>query len=853
MSLPAFDFESLARSLLSNAPDLLSRWFPAGRFLGHEFLVGDLSGTPGESLSINIRTGRWSDFATDERGGDLISLFAAIHRMSQGDAARQLTGILGGDVSPSAVRSASVTPIRTPESPEWDGIYPIPADAPPPPTHHPNHGAPVHVARYRDRAGRIIALVYRCEPGGERKQVVPLTFCRRKDGRQEWRWQSLKKPRSLYRVELLDQFPAARVLVVEGEPKCDAANEALQPGIIAISWPNGARSWKHSDWSLLAGRNVIIWPDADEPGIEAAKQIAGQLDHFRATVRVLRPPQDVESGWDIGDAIKAGWDQTKLMGFIDPPEPPATEGGDDDPPGLPLVRVINGMLDRTATAGEAALIRSKLPIYQRGRSLVRPIRSEVPASRGRTTLAAGLAEIGGAAMIDRLCRVARWERFDARAKDWRRIDPPAAVGATILSRVGDWTFPPVAGVITTPTMRPDGSLLTQAGYDAQTRLYHAVDAAIDIHRYVVPNPTKEDAVRALADLTHLLKGFPTVTETDKSVALSALISPVIRGALTVVPMHALRASTAGTGKTYLVDVSSAIATGRPCPVATVAKTEEETEKRLAGLLLAAFPLICLDNVNGELGGDLLCQAIERPIVQIRPLGTSDIIEIESRATIFATGNAMRVRGDMVRRVLICNLDAGVERPELRKFDFDPVETVLSNRARYVGACLTIVLAHIRAGFPEEIGPFASFEDWSRYVRSALMWLGCSDPCISLEAAREDDPDLSDLRDLLSAWVEEFGDIGAFTCSEIVDKMGEKEANPDDDGREGPPIWKHPRMREIIIRISNGKTMGDTRRLGNSFKDREGRVADGYRMRRSGASSGGVIRWNVSKVAAKGER
>jgi putative DNA primase/helicase len=342
----------------------------------------------------------------------------------------------------------------------------------------------------------------------------------------------------------------------------------------------------------------------------------------------------------------------------------------------------------------------------------------------------------------------------------------------------------------------------------------------------------------------LLQGFPTVSEVDQAVALSALISPVVRGALGVVPMHAFRASTAGTGKTYLVDVVSTIATGRPCPVATVAQSEEETEKRLAGLLLAAFPLICLDNVNGELGGDLLCQAIERPIVQIRPLGTSDIIEIETRASIFATGNSLRVRGDMTRRSLVCNLDAGVERPELRSFDFDPVEEVLTNRSAYVGAVLTIVLAHAAAGFPGAKTPLASFQEWSRYVRGALMWLGCADPCASMEEAREDDPELSELVELLDAWRSEFGTVGSFTVPEIISMVSERYAD-EEDGRPGG--FRHPRMREFVARIANMRGAMDGRKLGLSLRAKEGRIVQGHRLRRNGKGHGNVFRWNVYAV------
>ena len=84
-------------------------------------------------------------------------------------------------------------------------------------------------------------------------------------------------------------------------------------------------------------------------------------------------------------------------------------------------------------------------------------------------------------------------------------------------------------------------------------------------------------------------------------------------------MHIIRAHTAGTGKSYLVVVASTIATGRDCPVITPGRTMEETEKRLGALLLAGVSMISLDNVNGELGGDMLCQVTERPLVRVRIL------------------------------------------------------------------------------------------------------------------------------------------------------------------------------------------------------------------------------------------
>src|SRR5262249_24846685 len=150
-------------------------------------------------------------------------------------------------------------------------------------------------------------------------------------------------------------------------------------------------------------------------------------------------------------------------------------------------------------------------------------------------------------------------------------------------------------------------------------------------------------------------------------------------------------------------------------------------------------------VNGELGGDALCQLIERPTVDIRILGRSEMVRVENRATIYATGNNIVVVGDVVRRVLVASLDANMERPELRRFKQDPLALILADRGRYVAACLTIVRAYLKAGCPGELPALASFGDWSRLVRSALVWLGQADPLLTMELARAEDPEIGALQ------------------------------------------------------------------------------------------------------------
>jgi putative DNA primase/helicase len=89
------DFEAVAAAALPVLPALAERWLPGGRREGAEYVCAGLSGGAGRSCKVNRRTGRWADFATGERGGDAVSLAAAIAGVSQLEAARRLSEMLG--------------------------------------------------------------------------------------------------------------------------------------------------------------------------------------------------------------------------------------------------------------------------------------------------------------------------------------------------------------------------------------------------------------------------------------------------------------------------------------------------------------------------------------------------------------------------------------------------------------------------------------------------------------------------------------------------------------------------------------------------------------------------------------
>jgi putative DNA primase/helicase len=129
------------------------------------------------------------------------------------------------------------------------------------------------------------------------KSILPVTW----DG-SKWLWKAPPAPRPLYGKRQLALKPDAPVLVVEGEKTADAA-ALLYPSAVVITWPSGCKAIDKADWSPLAGRRCVLWPDADAVGREAMAKLAIRLLKAGATqVRIVHPPADVPEGWDLADA-----------------------------------------------------------------------------------------------------------------------------------------------------------------------------------------------------------------------------------------------------------------------------------------------------------------------------------------------------------------------------------------------------------------------------------------------------------------------------------------------------------------------------------------------------------------------
>jgi len=491
----------------------------------------------------------------------------------------------------------------------------------------------------------------------------------------------------------------------------------------------------------------------------------------------------------------------------------------------PTIRIVDGNIASATDQAETALlaVAAIAPIMVRAGLLVQPIVDKVPAAHGRMTEVTLLRALQVPNVVYLLNKHATaFVRYDKRGKKWVVIDPPARIAHQLLAK-GKWKFPKVSGIITTPTLRPDGSILDQAGYDPATQLWLALDSGLALPK-MAQQPTRKQAEQALKLFEALLKNFPFAEPLDRSVALAAILTAVLRGAFDVVPMFLFVAFEPGSGKSYLADLISIITRGQVCPVITNVESSEEMEKRLGALVLEGTPMVSLDNCSANIGGNLLCQITERRLIKIRILGKSETPECEWRGVLFGTGNNITLHGDMTRRGLHANLDPKVERPELREFSFDPIERVLANRGAYIAAAITIARAYIAAGSPKVCGPFGSYEGWSRFIRSPLVWLGKNDPVKSMDKAREADPANTALRNLIGFWKEQLLGKTGYTANALIGHVDQKMKTGFAEQ------FKHPEFRDLLLGQAGNAHGGiDAQKLGSWLISIKGQIRDGHRI------------------------
>ena len=606
---------------------------------------------------------------------------------------------------------------------------------------------------------------------------------------------------------------------------------------------------------------ILICSDNDRktegnPGVKAARAAAKKVG-----CRLAIPEfAEDEAGSDFNDlATLHGLDMVKtaIKSALNqkaekesPVTGPALAKDDAATPRIGLVTVRAGEYPEATDTAEKYLMAAQAGIFQRG-CLVRISREPTATVRGitRPVGAALIATLGETYLRDLLDRLVEWQKWDSKAEAFKRCSVPPDIAKRLLSRSGMWHFPILTGVVTAPTLRPDGSLIAESGYDAATGLF--LDFQGEQFTAIPDAPTMEQGKAALALLVREVlenrcigddenTGFAFASTAAKSAALSAILTALVRHTVPTAPLHLFSARRPGSGKSLLADSVSLIGTGKTATILDLAQDGDEQEKRLLAVFMAGDAVINLDNVELPLGGAHINKALTAETFTGRVLGLSQNATVPTTATWLATGNNVIVKEDLTRRVVLCQLDPQTESPEKREFTRNLLEWIPANRPMLVMAALTALRSYVVAGKPKQSIPImGSFEDWHRLVRSALVWLGEADPLGDTGDMEDTDPTRLKLRALIYAWHNAFKAIPT-TAKEAVAR-----ANSNICDENGDEVPQDSLLRDALAdHFTDGRRGAiSTRYLGDFLSKIKGRIECGARFEAAGDYKR-AITWRV---------
>ena len=356
----------------------------------------------------------------------------------------------------------------------------------------------------------------------------------------------------------------------------------------------------------------------------------------------------------------------------------------------------------------------------------------------------------------------------------RQIAPPRDVVEDVLALdPSEWGFPILAAVAEVPTLRCDGTVLDQPGYDAASKLFYAPAAGLVVPE-IPDDLTREDVDAAVEFITEAIGEFPFADNASRANAFGLLLTPILRPALgsACTPLALIDAPKAGTGKSLLVDVFSTITTGRPGGMTPYPCTDEEMEKQIGASLMGGRPIICFDNLEGVLRSPALALALTAKDFDKRILGFSENMMVPNNATWLVTGNNIRPSGDMPRRCYHIRLDTRTSTPFRGRTFRHPnlLEWVTANRGSLLHALLVLARAWYLAGQPAHVAdPLGSFESWHRTVGSILAHAGIGAFLGNLEEfLAEADEDALQWEAFLWALAERYPDGQVFLASDLAE-------------------------------------------------------------------------------------
>jgi hypothetical protein len=394
--------------------------------------------------------------------------------------------------------------------------------------------------------------------------------------------------------------------------------------------------------------------------------------------------------------------------------------------------------EREVTDAVVAEMARHNGVYARNDQLVAVFPGELPGDKKRVKV---LAKPTVRELVSACCNL---EKLDQRSGRWVDANPPEWLVDQVYARFVWPGIPTLTDLVDCPVLRPDGTVLDKPGHDRATGIYYAPSF---VPLPVPEAPTREEAHAAALEVLELVEQFPFAQPAHATAWLASTLTQFTRACIEgPLPLVMIDGNSRSVGKTKLADLACVISSGSPANKTPPSRDPEENRKQFTTAVLMGDTVMVLDNIVGDVGGPALDAALTNEgRWSDRILGGNTRVDKRVRMTIFATGNNLSLRDDLVRRVLYVRLNSPEERPEHRGGFRHPrlLEHALAQRPRLVRACLTVLRSYWAAGRPDmRLSDWGSYDAWSLAVRAPLVWAGLPDPELGrrlLESEVDEEP------------------------------------------------------------------------------------------------------------------
>lgn len=302
--------------------DTIMYFLPMAVRRGPELVCGDMYGqSKGESFSYNLKEGCWAEFNGGEYGWGLAELLTKRDGITPQEALKKVAEAFGEEIKEVKKK----TEIKKEE--DSFRLKPI-----------PDNQRPTHIYQmegdelksydvskywtYYNGKGNPVYLDVRADLPNGKKIVVPMIW-----NGLKFQQKQMPEPRYMYNLKSVDaDDKEQKIIIVEGAKTADAA-QLYFPNYTVVSWAGGCCAWKKTNWQPLAGKEVILIPDADnkegkqkeeQPGWKAMDELAEYLIGLSCRVKMVDTSSKAEEkdGWDLADALEERVPQQEIVAFV---------------------------------------------------------------------------------------------------------------------------------------------------------------------------------------------------------------------------------------------------------------------------------------------------------------------------------------------------------------------------------------------------------------------------------------------------------------------------------------------------------------------------------------------------------